>query len=86
SCHAFLWKNFVEPSLSNLMYDEDNGCGILTDFDLSLLQWEPRIFGTDRMGTIPFMASLSSQNDIGMAASNVLITMDWNHLSGSSPM
>ncbi|KAF8881296.1 hypothetical protein CPB84DRAFT_1687276 [Gymnopilus junonius] len=57
--HAFLWKNFVEhgdPSLSNLMYDEDNGRGILTDFDLSLLQWQPRVFGTDRTGNIPFMA------------------------------
>ncbi|KAF8898272.1 hypothetical protein CPB84DRAFT_1780781 [Gymnopilus junonius] len=58
-CHAFLWQNFIEhgdPSLNNLMYDEETGCGVLTDFDLSLLQWEPRVFGTDRTGTIPFMA------------------------------
>ncbi|KAF8881295.1 hypothetical protein CPB84DRAFT_1735245 [Gymnopilus junonius] len=58
-CHSFLWKNFIEhgdPSLNNLMYDEETGCGVLTDFDLSLLQWEPRVFGTDRTGTIPFMA------------------------------
>ncbi|KAF8881281.1 hypothetical protein CPB84DRAFT_1687298, partial [Gymnopilus junonius] len=57
--HSFLWKNFIEhgdPSLNNLMYDEETGCGVLTDFDLSLLQWEPRVFGTDRTGTIPFMA------------------------------
>ena len=38
------------------MYDPESGCGVLTDFDLSLLQWEPRIFGTDRTGTVPFMA------------------------------
>lgn len=38
------------------MYDPDKKCGVLTDFDLSLLQWEPRILGTDRTGTIPFMA------------------------------
>ncbi|KAF8881294.1 hypothetical protein CPB84DRAFT_254716 [Gymnopilus junonius] len=58
-CHSFLWQNFVEhgdPSLSNLMYDPVEKCGVLTDFDLSLLQWEPRVFGTDRTGTIPFMA------------------------------
>jgi hypothetical protein len=38
------------------MYDEEKKCGVLTDFDLSLLQWEPRIPGTDRTGTVPFMA------------------------------
>ena len=38
------------------MFDPESGCGVLTDFDLSLLQWEPRIFGTDRTGTVPFMA------------------------------
>ncbi|KAF8182310.1 hypothetical protein BJ912DRAFT_928663 [Pholiota molesta] len=59
TCHAFLWKHFVEhgdPSLNNIMYDEEKKCGVLTDFDLSLLQWEPRIPGTDRTGTVPFMA------------------------------
>ncbi|PPQ69533.1 hypothetical protein CVT26_001791 [Gymnopilus dilepis] len=58
-CHAFLWKNHIEhgdPSLSNLMYDEDTKCGVLTDFDLCLLQWEPRTVGLDRTGTVPFMA------------------------------
>jgi len=39
-----------------MMYDSEAKCGVLTDFDLSLLQWEPRVFGTDRTGTIPFMA------------------------------
>ncbi|KAF8881291.1 hypothetical protein CPB84DRAFT_1687299, partial [Gymnopilus junonius] len=57
--HAFLWKHFIEygdPSLSNLMYDEEFKHGVLTDFDLSLPQWEPRVVGTDRTGTIPFIA------------------------------
>lgn len=57
--HAFLWKNHVEhgdPSLSNMMYDPETKCGVLTDLDLVLLQWELRIIGTDRTGTIPFMA------------------------------
>ena len=40
-----------------MMYDLDLKCGVLTDFDLSLLQWEPRIIGTDRTGTVPFMAT-----------------------------
>jgi len=44
------------------MYDPENKHGVLTDFDLSLLQWEPRVFGTDRTGTVPFMAlELSTQ-------------------------
>ncbi|KDR79225.1 hypothetical protein GALMADRAFT_1228876 [Galerina marginata CBS 339.88] len=58
-CHAFLWKNHVEhgdPSLSNLMYDPDTQSGVLSDFDLSILQWEPRVVGTERTGTVPFMA------------------------------
>ncbi|KAH9478324.1 hypothetical protein JR316_0008777 [Psilocybe cubensis] len=58
-CHAFLWKNYVEhgdPSLSNIMYDPDENCGVLSDFDLSLLQWEPRVIGTHGTGTVPFMA------------------------------
>jgi len=58
--HAFLWKHRVEhgdPSLGNMMYDPDLNCGVLTDFDLSLLQWECRVIGTDRTGTVPFMAT-----------------------------
>jgi hypothetical protein len=39
-----------------MMYDSELECGVLTDFDSSILQWEPRIIGTDRTGTIPFMA------------------------------
>ena len=38
------------------MYDSTRKCGVLTDFDLSILQWEPGIIGTDHTGTIPFMA------------------------------
>ncbi|KAF9480255.1 hypothetical protein BDN70DRAFT_833143 [Pholiota conissans] len=59
-CHAFLWKHYVEhgdPSVTNLMYDPETKCGVLSDFDLSILQWEPRVFGTDRTGTVPFMAN-----------------------------
>jgi len=59
TCHSFLWKYHVEhgdPSVNNMMYDPDEQCGVFTDFDLSPLQWEPRVFGTDRTGTIPFMA------------------------------
>ena len=40
-----------------MMYDRELKCGVLNDFDLSLLQWEPRIIGTDRTGTVPFMAT-----------------------------
>ncbi|KAF8808810.1 hypothetical protein BYT27DRAFT_7061442, partial [Phlegmacium glaucopus] len=59
TCHAFLWKHHVEhgdPSLGNMMYDPDLKCGVLTDFDLSIFQWEPSVIGTDPTGTIPFMA------------------------------
>ncbi|KAF8808813.1 hypothetical protein BYT27DRAFT_7241462 [Phlegmacium glaucopus] len=60
ACHAFLWKYRVEhgdPSLGNTMYDPDLKCGVLTDFDLSIFQWEPSVIGTDPTGTIPFMAT-----------------------------
>lgn len=40
-----------------MMFDPDLKCGVLTDFDLSVLQWEPRVIGTDRTGTVPFMAT-----------------------------
>jgi hypothetical protein len=38
------------------MYDKDNGCGILNDFDLAHLNGRPRPSGSDRTGTMPFMA------------------------------
>ncbi len=57
--HAFLWKHGVEhsdPSLWNVMYHPIRKCGVLTDFDLSIIAWRERVLGTDRTGTIPFMA------------------------------
>jgi hypothetical protein len=42
----FPLENRVEhgdSSLSNMMYDSDLKCGVLTDFDLSITQWEERI-------------------------------------------
>ncbi|KAG9217952.1 hypothetical protein CCMSSC00406_0010270 [Pleurotus cornucopiae] len=59
TCHAFLWKHGVEhgdPSLYNIMCHPETHRGVLTDFDLSILQWEDRVPGCDRMGTVPFMA------------------------------
>ncbi|KJA25250.1 hypothetical protein HYPSUDRAFT_419894 [Hypholoma sublateritium FD-334 SS-4] len=59
TCHAFLWKHGVEhsdPSLWNVMYHPVRECGVLTDFDLSVISWLPRVPGSDRTGTIPFMA------------------------------
>ena len=57
--HAFLWKHGIEhsdPSLWNVMYHPIRKCGVLTDFDLSIIAWRTRVLGTDRTGTIPFMA------------------------------
>jgi hypothetical protein len=38
------------------MYSEETHCGFLSDFDLAIPQRNPRVPGTDRTGTIPFMA------------------------------
>ncbi|KAJ8507767.1 hypothetical protein ONZ45_g9880 [Pleurotus djamor] len=38
------------------MYHPVTHRGVLTDFDLSILQWEDRVVGCDRTGTVPFMA------------------------------
>lgn len=38
------------------MYDSEKKCGVLMDYDLAILRWKPRIPGSDRTGTIPFMA------------------------------
>ncbi|KJA28917.1 hypothetical protein HYPSUDRAFT_100472, partial [Hypholoma sublateritium FD-334 SS-4] len=57
--HAFLWKHGVEhgdPSLSNVMYHPIRQCGVLMDFDLAAIQWLPLVPGTDKTGTIPYMA------------------------------
>ena len=45
-----------DPSLWNVMYNEDLQCGVLSDFDLSVSQRQRHVPGTDRTGTIPFMA------------------------------
>jgi len=59
-CHYHLWHGGVEHndiSVSNLMYDKDNeDRGILNDFDLAHLRGGPRPSGTERTGTMPFMA------------------------------
>jgi hypothetical protein len=58
--HRHLWKGGIEHndiSVSNLMYDKrNNNAGILNDFDLALVDGEPRPSGTERTGTMPFMA------------------------------
>ena len=38
------------------MYHPTRKCGVLTDFDLTAMAWLTRVPGTDRIGTIPFMA------------------------------
>jgi hypothetical protein len=58
--HYHLWHGGVEHndiSASNLMYDKDNeDRGILNDFDLAYVRGGPRPSGTERTGTMPFMA------------------------------
>ena len=38
------------------MYNDKLHCGVLCDYDLSISRQRPRVPGTDRTGTIPFMA------------------------------
>jgi Fungal protein kinase len=58
--HYHLWVGGVEHndvSVKNLMYDKCNGDrGVLNDYDLSHLAGGPRPSGTERTGTMPFMA------------------------------
>jgi hypothetical protein len=58
--HYYLWLGGVEHndiSENNLMYDKLNeDRGILNDFDLAHLDGKPRPSGTERTGTMPFMA------------------------------
>lgn len=65
--HYCLWVGGVEHndiSAKNLMYDKDNNDrGILNDYDLAHLNGRPRPSGTDRTGTIPFMALDLLTND-----------------------
>ena len=57
--HALLCGHNIEyddsPSLCNIMCNENMKSGILIDYDFSSSR-QPRMPGTDRMGTIPFMA------------------------------
>ena len=58
--HRHLWVDGVEHndiSVKNLMYDKFNeDHGILNDYDLAHLEGNPRPSGTERTGTMPFMA------------------------------
>ena len=58
--HYHLWRGGVEHndiSKNNLMYDKVNeDRGILNDFDLAHLRGKPRPSGSERTGTMPFMA------------------------------
>jgi hypothetical protein len=58
--HHRLWVGGVQHndiSVRNLMYDKLNqDCGILNDYDLAHLDGSARPSGTERTGTIPFMA------------------------------
>ncbi|KJA25248.1 hypothetical protein HYPSUDRAFT_37738 [Hypholoma sublateritium FD-334 SS-4] len=59
TCHAFLWKHGIghsDPSTCTVKYHPTRKCGVLTDFDLSAVPWLERAPGTNRAGTIPFMA------------------------------
>ncbi|KAF8877380.1 hypothetical protein BD779DRAFT_1448596 [Infundibulicybe gibba] len=58
-CHLDLWRGGVrhcDISVSNLMYDGISKRGILNDFDLALLRIHRSPSGTERTGTMPFMA------------------------------
>jgi hypothetical protein len=58
--HYHLWIGGVEHSdisVKNLMYDKINeNRGVLNDYDLAHLLGQPRPSGTERTGTMPFMA------------------------------
>ena len=58
--HYHLWVGGVEHndiSVRNLMYDKLNDDrGILNDYDLAHLRGRPQPSGTERTGTMPFMA------------------------------
>jgi hypothetical protein len=58
--HYRLWIGGIEHgdvSVNNLMYDKLNGdCGVLNDFDLAHWTAKPRPSGSERTGTMPFMA------------------------------
>lgn len=45
------------------MFDPVDKCGVLSDYDLTNMAWVQRVPGTDRTGTIPFMALDLLTND-----------------------
>ncbi|KAH7922717.1 hypothetical protein BV22DRAFT_1131225 [Leucogyrophana mollusca] len=58
-CHHKLWKGGVhhrDISVNNLKYylDDNQPVGVINDFDLALTKQGPT--GTERIGTVPFMA------------------------------
>ncbi|KDQ50883.1 hypothetical protein JAAARDRAFT_199586 [Jaapia argillacea MUCL 33604] len=61
-CHFRLWLNGIEHgdiSLSNLMVRPSTGQGVVNDFDLAVLRkqnGDRTVSGSERTGTIPFMA------------------------------
>ncbi|KAF8881760.1 hypothetical protein BD779DRAFT_995636 [Infundibulicybe gibba] len=58
-CHLHLWRDGIrhcDISVSNLMYDKVHDRGILNDFDLAQLRGRLPPSGTERTGTMPFMA------------------------------
>jgi serine/threonine protein kinase len=60
SGHRYLWEGGIEHndiSVGNLMYDKmNNYAGVLNDFDLANVRGSGGPSGTERMGTMPFMA------------------------------
>ena len=58
--HHCLWLSGVQHndiSVKNLMYDRREGnCGVLNDYNLAHLDGQPQPSGSERTGTMPFMA------------------------------
>ncbi|KAI0086119.1 hypothetical protein BDY19DRAFT_873226, partial [Irpex rosettiformis] len=67
--HFELWLNGLhhrDISANNLMYYRDaegHVFGVLNDFDLSIVASLAGEFGTERTGTVPFMATDLMGND-----------------------
>ncbi|KAF8881298.1 hypothetical protein CPB84DRAFT_254753 [Gymnopilus junonius] len=77
-CHSFLWQNFVEhgdPSLDNLMYDEESGCGVLTDFDLSCFNGNPVSLALTERVLFHSWHFTFFNRSTGLVTRNAIITM-----------
>ncbi|KAF9458564.1 hypothetical protein BDZ94DRAFT_1173311 [Collybia nuda] len=58
-CHYLLWEQGIKHgdiSTANLMWDPESQRGILNDFDLATTPNRAGPSGTERTGTVPFMA------------------------------